>query len=56
MQKIDWCEGGLQLADIANKNVGEHDLTSRIKYITVRLANWYRTLVQEGWNNTVYSM
>ena len=24
MQKIDWCEGGLQLADIATKNFGEH--------------------------------
>ena len=27
MHKIDWCEGGLQLADIDTKNVGEHDLT-----------------------------
>ena len=27
MQKIDWCEGGLQLADIGNKNVSEPDLT-----------------------------
>ena len=25
MHKIDWCEGGLQLADIATNNVGEHD-------------------------------
>ena len=23
MHKIDWCEGGLQLADIGTKNVGE---------------------------------
>ena len=23
MNKIDWCEGGLQLADIGTKNVGE---------------------------------
>ena len=37
MHKIDWCEGGLQLADIATKNVGENDLTTRIKYITVNL-------------------
>ena len=37
MQNIDWCEGGLQLADIANKNVCEHDLTPRMKYIMVRL-------------------
>ena len=33
MQKIDWCEGGLQLADIAAKNFGENYLTSRMKYI-----------------------
>ena len=25
MHKIDWCEGGLQLADISTKNVGETD-------------------------------
>ena len=39
MHKIDWCEGGLKLADIATKNVGEPDLTPRIKYIMVRLDN-----------------
>ena len=39
MHKIDWCEGGLKLADIATKNVGEHDLIPRIKYIMVRLDN-----------------
>ena len=27
MYKIDWCEGGLQLAYIATKNVGDPDLT-----------------------------
>ena len=27
IQKIDWCEGGLQMAYIATKNVGEPDLT-----------------------------
>ena len=27
MQKIDWCEGGLQLADIGTKNVSEPELT-----------------------------
>ena len=37
MHNIDWCEGGLQLADIATKNVGEPDLTPRMKYIMVRL-------------------
>ena len=37
MHKIDWCEGGLQLADIGTRNVSETDLTPRIKYIMVRL-------------------
>ena len=39
MHKIDWCEGGLQLVDIAIKNFGEHALTPRMKYIMVRLEN-----------------
>ena len=46
--KINWCEGGLQLADIGTKNVSEPDLTPRIKYIMVRIENRYRTLVLEG--------
>ena len=37
MDKIEWCEGGLQLADIGTKNVSEPDLTPRMKYIMVRL-------------------
>ena len=37
MHKIDWCEGGLQLADIGTKNISEPDLTPRMKYIMVRL-------------------
>ena len=37
MHKIDWCEGGLQLADIVTKNVSEPDLTPRMKYFMVRL-------------------
>ena len=36
MHKIDWCEGGLQLVDIATENVGEYDLTTRTRYIMVR--------------------
>ena len=36
---MDWCEGGLQLADIETKNFGENDLNTRIKYIAVRLDN-----------------
>ena len=39
IHKIDWCHGGLKLSDIATKNVGEHDLTPRMKYIMVRLDN-----------------
>ena len=40
MHKIDWCEGGLQLADIETKNFGENSLNPRMKYIIVRLNNW----------------
>ena len=39
MHKIYWCEGGLKLADIVTNNVGEPDLTPRMKYIMVRLEN-----------------
>ena len=39
MHKIDWCEGGLKLADISTKNVGEPDLTPRMKYIMIILDN-----------------
>ena len=39
MHKFDWCEGGLQLTDIATKNSGEPYLTPRIKYIVVRIDN-----------------
>ena len=39
MQKIDWCEGGLQLADIGTKNVSEPELTPRMKYIMIILDN-----------------
>ena len=37
LQKIDWCEGDMQLADIATNNVGENDLNNRMKYIMVTL-------------------
>ena len=39
MHKIDWCEEGLQLADIGTNNVRGPDLTPRMKYIMVRLEN-----------------
>ena len=35
MHNIDWCEGGLKLADIVTNNFGKHDLTPRMKYIIV---------------------
>ena len=53
MHKIDWCEGGLKLADIATKNVGDPDLIPRMKYVMVRIDNWDRKLAQEGWQNKV---
>ena len=37
MHKIDWCEGGLQLAYIVTRNLSEPDITPRMKYIMVRL-------------------
>ena len=39
MHKMYWCEGGLHLADIGNKNVSELDITPRMKYIMVRIEN-----------------
>ena len=39
MHKLDWCEGGLHLADIGTKNVNEPDLTPKMKYIMVRIEN-----------------
>ena len=39
MHMIDWCEGGLQLSEIANNNIGYNNLTPRMKYIMVKLDN-----------------
>ena len=39
MHNIDWCEGGLQLADIATNNFGENILTPEMKYVILRLDN-----------------
>ena len=33
IHKIEWCEGGLQLADIATKNVGETVFNPRMKFL-----------------------
>ena len=48
IHKIDWCEGGMQLADIATNNVGEHGLTQSMKYIMVRLENVTEYLYNRG--------
>ena len=48
MHKIDWCEGGLQLADIGTKNVSEPDLTPRMKYLMVILENWRQNTCTRG--------
>ena len=37
IHKIDWCEGGMQLADIGTKNVSEPDIAPTMEYIMVRL-------------------
>ena len=39
MQNIDWCERGLQWADISTNNFGKPDLTPGMKYIMVILDN-----------------
>ena len=39
IQKIDWCEGGLQLVDIGTRNVSGPDIKPIMKYIMVRLEN-----------------
>ena len=48
MHKIEWCEGGLKLADIGTKNVSEPNLTPRMKYIMVRLENWRQNTCTRG--------
>ena len=39
MINIDWCKGGLKLADIATRNVEKNDLNIIIECIMVRLDN-----------------
>ena len=39
MHNIDWCEGGLQLPDIATNNVGGNDLNPTIRYLLLRIYN-----------------
>ena len=39
MHKIYWCGGGLKLSEISTKNVGDHYLNRRMKYIMIRLEN-----------------
>ena len=39
IHKTNWCEGGLQLADLGTNNLSDPDITPRMKYIMVRLEN-----------------
>ena len=39
MHKIDWCEGGLQLAYIGTKNVSEPDLTPSARKDSARVTS-----------------
>ena len=39
MHKIEWCEGGLKLSDIATNNIGGNVFNPRIKYFVVSLDN-----------------
>ena len=39
IHKIEWCEGGLELADIGTNNVSETELRPIMKYILVILDN-----------------
>ena len=39
MHKIEWCGGGLKLAEIVTKNVGDSYLNPRMKYIMLSLDN-----------------
>ena len=39
IHKIDWCEGGLKLAEISTNNAGWNYLTLRMKCIVVRIDN-----------------
>ena len=48
MHKIDWCKGGVQLADVATKKVGKHDLSPIMIYIMVRLDNQGRKIYNRG--------
>ena len=48
MHKIEWCEGGLQLADIGTKIVSEPDLTPRMKYVMVILENCKQNTCTRG--------
>ena len=52
MYKIDWCEGGMQLAEMATNSAGEHDLTPRKRYIMAIIDNLDIPLVQKGLQNT----
>ena len=52
INNIDMCEGGLQLADIATKNLGKNDLNPRMKDVVAMLEKRDKKLIQEGWQDT----
>ena len=37
IHNIDWCGGGMKLADIETNNVGDHYLNNIMKYIMAKL-------------------
>ena len=39
IHKIEWCEVGLKLEDIATNHFGDNDLNPRMKYTMVRSDN-----------------
>ena len=55
IHNINWCERGLQLADIATKNVSENDLNTRMKYIIVRIKT-DREHLHKGGDRIQYSL
>ena len=46
MHKTVWCEGGIKLAEIGTKNVGEYILNPRLEYDIVRLDNLQNTFTR----------
>ena len=56
MHKINWCERGLQLANIGTKNVSEPYITPSMKYIMVRLEKLIQKPCSRGVTEYKYSL